>query len=192
MREAVIERETNETNVKVRVNLDSKAKSAVSTGIGFLDHMLELFAFRAGITLEVSCKGDTFVDGHHSAEDVGIALGLALKEALCDKAGIARYGHVSLPMDEALVHCALDISGRPYLVFNAELPSPKVGDFDTELTVEFFRALAYNGGMTLHINLAYGANTHHIIEGIFKAFGCAFGQAIALTGGGIPSTKGIL
>jgi len=155
--------------------------------------MLELFAFRAGIALTVECKGDLHVDGHHTVEDVGICLGKALLEALGDKVGIQRYGTAWIPMDESLVQCVMDISGRGYLVFNAKMPSPQVGSFETELTDEFFRALAHNAGITLHINLAYGHNTHHIIEGIFKAFGCALGEAIKKTGSNImPSTKGVL
>jgi imidazoleglycerol-phosphate dehydratase len=187
-----MERKTNETSVRVEIDLDTRGTCEISTGIGFFDHMLALFAFRAGISLHVECNGDIEVDGHHSAEDAGIVLGQAIALALGDKEGINRYGHVSLPMDECLVNCALDLSGRPFLVFNAEVPSQRLGDFDTELTEEFFRALAFNGGMTLHINMAYGKNTHHIIEGIFKAFGCAFKQAIAVTGEGISSTKGVL
>jgi len=155
--------------------------------------MLELFAFRAGLSLEVECQGDLHIDGHHTVEDVGICVGRALEAALGDKAGIVRYGTAWIPMDEALVQAVLDISGRGFLVFNANLPSPKVGGFETELTEEFFRALAYNAGITLHINLSYGHNTHHIIEAMFKALGCALGQAIQKTGTDIiSSTKGVL
>jgi len=155
--------------------------------------MLELFAFRAGLALTVECKGDLHVDGHHTVEDVGICLGRALEEALEDKSGIERYGSVWLPMDESLVQCVLDISGRGLLVFNADLPSNIVGDFETELAEEFFRAFAHNAGVTLHINLAYGRNTHHIIEGMFKALGLALAQAVRQTGNDAsPSTKGIL
>jgi len=154
--------------------------------------MLELFAFRAGLALEVECRGDLHVDGHHTVEDIGICLGRAIGEALGDKIGIARYGAAWLPMDESLAHVALDISGRGYLVFNAVLPSPAAGGFETELVEEFFRALAHNAGVTLHINLAYGSNTHHIIEAIFKAFGCALGQAVQKTGTAVSSTKGVL
>jgi len=155
--------------------------------------MLTLFAFRAGISLSLDCNGDLQVDGHHTVEDVGICLGQAIKEALGDKSGIARYGTAYIPMDEALVQCVMDISGRGFLVFNAELSSPVVGGFETELTEEFFRALAHNAGITLHINLAYGRNTHHIIEAMFKSLGCAFAEAIKKTGLEVPSsTKGIL
>jgi len=163
--------------------------------------MLNLFAFRAGITLNLSCRGDLVVDGHHTVEDVGLALGQAIAQALGDKSGIRRYGQAELPMDESLASCALDLSGRPYLVFNASFPIERVGvtendprapAFETELVEEFFRAVSSASGMTLHINLRYGKNTHHMIEAIFKAFGCAFGQAIELVGQGVSSTKGIL
>ena len=192
MREAVIERKTNETSVKVKLNLDSKSEGVIDTGIGFFDHMLTLFAFRAGLTLNIECKGDLEVDGHHTAEDVGICLGQAIFKALGNKNGINRYGEASIPMDECLASCVLDISGRPYLVFNAAFPSVLAGGFETALTEEFLRAVAFNGGMTLHVNLAYGKNTHHMIEAIFKAFGCAFKQAASITGEGMPSSKGVL
>jgi len=193
MRTGVCKRKTNETDVNVSVSLDNHKPSKISTGIGFFDHMLELFAFRAGIILMVEALGDLHVDGHHTVEDVGICLGKALSEALEDKAGITRYGTAWLPMDESLVQCVLDISGRGLLVFNADLPAPIVGGFETELTEEFFRAVAHNAGITLHINLAYGSNTHHIIEAIFKAFGCALAQAVQKTGlETVSSTKGVL
>ena len=192
MRKSILERVTNETKVKIELNLDEKSKGSIATGIGFFDHMLELFAFRAGITLNVECKGDLHIDGHHTAEDVGIALGQAIAAALGGKAGINRYGQALVPMDESLAGCVLDISGRAYLVFDARFPSEKAGDFDTELVEEFFRAVAFNSGMTLHINVAYGRNTHHMIEAVFKAFGVALGQAAAVTGEGVQSTKGVL
>ena len=193
MRTGVYERKTNETNVSVALNLDNREHIQIHTGIGFLDHMLELFAFRAGMDLNVGCQGDLHVDGHHTAEDVGLCIGRALAAALGDKAGIARYGAASIPMDESLAHCVLDICGRGFLVFNAKMPSPVVGGFETELVEEFFRALAHNAGITLHINVAYGSNTHHIIEAIFKAFGCALGQAVQMTGlDSVSSTKGVL
>ena len=192
MREAVLERSTSETQVRVGINLDQKAENSINTGIGFFDHMLNLFAFRAGITLDVTCKGDLHIDGHHTVEDVGITLGQAIAKALGDKNGIARYGQASIPMDESLASCVLDISGRAFLVFNASFPTERAGDMDTELVEEFFRALASQSGITLHINLTYGKNTHHMIEAIFKAFGCAFAQAIAVTGQGVSSTKGVL
>jgi len=192
MRAGVYERKTNETNVKVKLELDKIGPSKISTGIGFFDHMLELFAFRAGLSLEVDCQGDLHVDGHHTVEDVGICLGRAIVEALGDKVGIRRYGTSWIPMDESLAHVVLDISGRGFLVFNAVLPSPIIGGFETELTEEFFRALAYNAGITLHVNLSYGSNTHHIIEAMFKALGCALSQAVQKTGDTVSSTKGVL
>jgi len=193
MRKTVLERTTKETAIRVDLTLDQSGEPNIDTGIGFLDHMLHLFAFRAGVTLDISCQGDLHIDGHHTAEDIGITLGQAIAKALGDKRGIARYGMASIPMDEALVHCVLDISGRPFLVCNAQFPSERVGDFETELVEEFFRAVALHAGITLHINLAYGTNTHHIIEAIFKAFGAALRQAIRQTDSGeIPSTKGVL
>ena len=193
MRETVLERSTKETDIRIGLNLDRPGEGKIDTGLGFLDHMLNLFAFRAGITLDVSCKGDLHIDGHHTAEDIGITLGQAIAKALGDKRGIARYGSASVPMDETLVHCVLDISGRAFLVFNADFPCERVGDFETELVEEFFRAVAFQAGITLHLNLAYGRNTHHIIEAMFKAFGVALRQAITQTGSGeIPSTKGVL
>ncbi len=192
MRQSQIERNTKETKINLNVNLDEKGTNNLNTGIGFLDHMLDLFAFRAGITLNIKCDGDLIIDGHHSVEDIGIALGLALKEALGDKKGIQRYGSSRCPMDETLVQVDLDLANRAFLVFNADFRSKKVGEFETELTEEFFRAVAFNSGMTLHINLLYGRNTHHKIEAIFKAFGMALKEAIAITSNDIPSTKGVL
>jgi imidazoleglycerol-phosphate dehydratase len=192
MRRAVLARKTNETHVHVTIELDKKAASKINTGIGFFDHMLELFAFRANITLVIECKGDLHIDGHHSVEDIGIVLGQAIGQALGDKAGIARYGQALIPMDESLASCALDISGRPFLVFNADSPAGRIGDFDAELTEEFFRALCSHSGMTLHINLLYGKNSHHMLEAIFKAFGCAFKDAIKVSGDAVASTKGVL
>ena len=193
MRETVLERTTKETDIRIGLNLDRPGEGKIATGIGFFDHMLTLFAFRAGITLDVICQGDLEVDGHHTVEDVGITLGQAIAKALGDKRGIARYGSASIPMDETLLHCVMDISGRPFLVLNAKFPSERVGDLETELVEEFFRAVALHAGITLHLNLAYGSNTHHIIEAIFKAFGAALKQAVAQTGSGeIPSTKGVL
>ena len=180
MRKTNISRKTKETDIVVKLNLDEYEESNIKTGIGFFDHMLTLFAFHSGIYLDVKCNGDVNVDGHHSVEDIGILLGKAINEALGDKKGINRYGDCFLPMDETLVHCSLDMSGRSYLVFNVELPNYKVGDFETELTEEFFRAMAMNNGMTLHFNLEYGKNTHHIIEALFKSFGRAFKQAIKI------------
>lgn len=193
MRETVLERTTKETDIRIGLNLDRPGEGQIDTGIGFLDHMLHLFAFRAGITLDVTCKGDLHIDAHHTAEDIGISLGQAIAKSLGEKRGITRYGAASIPMDETLLHCVLDISGRPFLVFHAPLPAEQLGNFETELVEEFFRAVAFQAGITLHLNLAYGTNTHHIIEAMFKAFGVALRQAIALTGSNeIPSTKGVL
>jgi len=201
MREVVLERVTKETAIELSLNLDQRGENDIATGIGFFDHMLNLFAFRAGVTLCLSCRGDLSVDGHHTVEDVGLTLGQAIAQALGDKSGIRRYGQASLPMDESLANCALDLSGRPYLVFNATFPAARVGvsegdpaapAFETELAEEFFRAVSSASAMTLHLNLAYGRNTHHMIEAIFKAFGCAFGQAIERVGEGVSSTKGVL
>ncbi|MCL2009542.1 MAG: imidazoleglycerol-phosphate dehydratase HisB [Synergistaceae bacterium] len=173
-------RKTNETEVTVEIG----NKTQINTGIGFYDHMLELFAFRSGLKLEIRASGDIEVDSHHTIEDVGITLGLAVSEMLGDKKGIARYGSARIPMDECLAQVDLDISGRSYLVFNA--------DVRDEMMEEFFRAVAFNAGITLHINLLYGKNEHHKCEAIFKAFGCALGQAVKVTGGDVPSTKGVL
>jgi len=193
MREAVLERTTKETDIHISLNLDQASEGKIDTGIGFFDHMLHLFAFRAGISLDIKCRGDLHIDGHHTVEDVGITLGQAIAKALGEKRGIARYGAASISMDESLVHCVMDISGRPFLVCNAQFPAERVGTLETELVEEFFRAVVLQAGITLHLNLAYGTNTHHIIEAIFKAFGAAFRQAIALTGSlEIPSTKGVL
>ncbi len=193
-RKAKIIRKTNETDVTVELNLDSFSKPQISTTIGFLDHMLELFAMHSGIALKVKAKGDTHIDDHHLVEDIGITLGKALKEALGDKKGIARYGHFLLPMDEALSYVAIDLSGRFYLNYEAEIQFQKTG-FNYDLIQEFFYALAYNAAMTLHIKMIKGRNNHHIAEAIFKAFGRAMGQAVSFAKGKkkvIPSTKGVL
>ena len=200
MRRSKIGRNTNETKIKIELDLDSESENVIDTGIGFFDHMLNLFAFRAGVMLNIKCDGDLQIDGHHTVEDIGIALGQAITQALGDKKGIARYGSGRVPMDESLAQVDLDISNRPHLVFNAEFGDQRigdgekyrVGDFETELVEEFFRALATNSGMTLHINLLYGKNTHHKIEAIFKAFGMAFGEAIRIIGTQVSSTKGVL
>lgn len=195
MRKANVERKTKETDIAIKVELDEWSESNIRTGIGFFNHMLDLFAFHSGIYLWVEANGDLEVDGHHSVEDIGILLGKAINEALGDKKGINRYGDCYLPMDETLAHCTLDISGRSYLVFNVELPSQKVGDFETELTEEFFRAVAMNCGITLHFNLEYGKNTHHIIEALFKSFGRALKQAIKIDEANrenVLSTKGVI
>ncbi|HAA6251666.1 TPA_asm: imidazoleglycerol-phosphate dehydratase, partial [Listeria monocytogenes] len=170
MRTATKTRVTAETSIELSINLDSQVESTISTGVGFLDHMLTLFAKHSRVTLNVKADGDTYVDAHHTVEDIGITLGLCLKEALADKASINRYGSAYVPMDESLGFCALDLSGRSYLVFDAELTNPKLGDFDTELVEEFFQAVAFNTEMNLHLRVLYGKNTHHKIEALFKAF----------------------
>lgn len=195
MRTAEITRKTNETDINLAINLDGTGNYSVNTGCGFLDHMLALFSKHSRIDLSVICNGDTEVDFHHTAEDIGIALGEAIKSALGNKAGIKRYGHIILPMDEALILTAVDLSGRAYLGFNAEIPSPKVGEFDTELVEEFFAAFTRCGEMNLHIKKLDGRNSHHIIEGIFKAVARALAIAIEIDpklGNEIPSTKGVI
>ena len=192
MRRSEVKRETAETKVELTLELDGSGRADIKTGIGFLDHMLTLLALHGGFDLAVSCKGDTEVDGHHSTEDIGLCLGAAILQALGNKRGINRYGSVILPMDEALILCAVDLSGRPCLRYSAEIPSEKVGDFDTELAREFFQALANTGLMSLHIRQLDGINSHHIIEGMFKALGRALRQAVQVTGGALPSTKGVL
>ncbi len=195
MRKAEINRDTNETKVYVSTNLDGKGNTDINTGVGFFDHMLDLFGKHSGIDLKVLCKGDLYVDGHHTIEDIGIVMGQVLNKALGDKKGIRRYGSARIPMDEALVSVDLDISGRPFLEINATLFSPRIGEFETSLVEEFFRALVYNSGITLHINCEYGKNDHHIIEGMFKGFARAFRIAIEIDlrfAQDIPSTKGIL
>ena len=195
MRIAEINRKTNETDISLKLNLDGSGKSEIKTGCGFLDHMLTLFASHARFDLGITCKGDTYVDYHHTVEDIGIALGQALKEALGDKRGIIRYGSMLLPMDEALIQTAVDISGRDYLSFGLSIPAEKVGDFDTELVEEFFLSLVRNSGITLHINQLAGKNSHHIIEGTFKSVARALKQAVAIDSANadeIPSTKGVL
>lgn len=195
MRNAEIVRRTNETDIALTLGLDGTGKYDISTGCGFLDHMLALLSRHARIDLKASCKGDTDVDYHHSVEDIGIALGQALDAALGDRRGVCRYGQWLLPMDEALALVALDLSGRGLLVFDAALPTEKVGDFDTELVKEFFVALARETRLTLHIRLICGDNTHHCIEAMFKGFGRALRQAAAADPGfedDIPSTKGTL
>ena len=195
MRTAEITRKTNETDINLAINLDGTGNYSVNTGCGFLDHMLALFSKHSRIDLSVICNGDTEVDFHHTAEDIGIALGEAIKSALGNKAGIKRYGHIILPMDEALILTAVDLSGRAYLGFNAEIPSPKVGEFDTELVEEFFAAFTRCGEMNLHIKKLDGRISHHIIEGIFKAVARALAIAIEIDpklGNEIPSTKGVI
>ena len=192
MRRSEVKRETAETRVELSLELDGSGRADIKTGIGFLDHMLTLLALHGGFDLAVSCVGDLEVDGHHSTEDIGLCLGAAILQALGNKRGINRYGSVILPMDEALILCAVDLSGRPCLRYTAEIPSEKVGDFDTELAREFFQAVANTGLMSLHIRQLDGINSHHIIEGMFKALGRALRQAVQVTGGALPSTKGVL
>jgi imidazoleglycerol-phosphate dehydratase len=196
MRKACIERKTAETDIKLSLCLDECGKNTnIDTGCGFFDHMLTLFAKHARIDLDVRCVGDVNVDYHHSVEDIGICLGLALKEALGDCKGIRRYGNMLLPMDESLVLCALDLSGRSYLAYGLEIPTEKIGDFDSELVEEFFIAFTRNAGMTLHLKQLDGRNSHHIAEAAFKAFARALREAISIDESAkdeIPSTKGVL
>ncbi len=192
-RSATIERETAETQVTVAVDLDG-GEVRTATGIGFLDHMLELLGRHGRLGLRVEARGDLETGAHHTVEDVGIALGQALHAALGDRSGITRYGYMAVPMDEALGMCAIDISGRPLCLFEADLPPVAIAGFDTELTEEFFRAVATNAKLTLHLGTRYGSNAHHMIESCFKAFARALRQAVAIDPGesGVPSTKGTL
>jgi imidazoleglycerol-phosphate dehydratase len=189
-----IHRKTNETDIEVTVNLDGTGVSEISTGVGFFDHMLNHVARHGLLDLTVRATGDLHIDDHHTVEDVGIALGKALDQALGDRSGIERYGHAIVPMDEALAACALDISGRGLCVCGINTPAERIGDFSTEMVPEFFRAVAHNAGITLHVQLIHGSNSHHIVEGAFKAFGRALRQAVARSERvqGVPSTKGVL
>ncbi len=190
-RTATVERKTKETQISVALNLDG-GEIAIDTGIGFFDHMLHALAFYAGFGLQLTAKGDLQVDGHHTVEDVGIVLGQALSKALGDKAGITRFSSVFVPMDEALARTVLDISGRPFLVFDADMPQEIIGGYDSCLTEEFMRALAVNAGLTLHQKALYGKNAHHITEALFKSLGLALREAVAVRGEGVTSTKGVL
>ena len=195
MRTATVERRTKETDIAVTVNLDGTGKVEISTGIGFLNHMLDQVARHGLLDLTVTAAGDTHIDQHHTVEDVGITLGQALKKALGDMKGISRYADTHLPMDEALTRCAIDVSGRPHLVWKVAFSRGKIGDFDTELFREFFQALAQNAGMTVHMETLYGRNNHHIAETCFKAFARTLRGAVALDPrqpGRVPSTKGRL
>ena len=195
MRISSLTRKTAETDICLSLNIDGTGVCNVDTGIGFLDHMLTLFAKHGRFDLSVTCKGDLYVDGHHTAEDIAITLGLAFREALGDKAGITRYADMMLPMDEALIVAAVDISGRAYLAYGLDIPAAKVGDFDTELTREFFLAFTQNAGITLHLRQPAGINAHHIIEGAFKATARVLRKAAAVDPdlqGEIPSSKGVL
>ncbi len=194
MRTAEIKRKTAETDIELKLNLDGDGTCRVDTGVGFLDHMLSLFACHGGFDLDVTCKGDLNVDCHHSVEDIGIALGSAFRAALGDMKGIGRYGDIILPMDETLMMCACDVSGRGYLGFAVEFPTEKIGDFDTELVKEFFVAFAREAKVTLHFRQLAGENSHHIAEACFKAFGRTVAKCAEKNceNGKIPSTKGVL
>ncbi len=195
MRSAKISRKTAETDIEVILSLDGTGHYDNQTGVGFFDHMLDQLARHSLIDMTIRCKGDLHIDDHHTVEDVGIAIGQALTQALGDKRGIRRYGSCLLPMDDALVRCALDLSGRPFLVWNVTLPTPKIGTFDTELVREFFQAFATHGGITLHVDQLHGFNSHHIAEAAFKSVARALREAVETDprkGDAIPSTKGML
>lgn len=195
MRQATVNRKTAETDINLTIDLDGSGKSSVSTGCGFMDHMLTLFASHGRFDLDVTCKGDTFVDYHHSVEDIGIVLGKAVKEALGDKKGIKRYGDTVLPMDETLILSAIDFSGRSYLGYALDIPTEKVGDFDTELVEEFFLGFVRQAECALHIRELAGKNSHHIIEGTFKSVARSIREAVNIDEmfkNEIPSTKGVL
>jgi len=192
MRTSEKRRTTKESDIFVQIDLEGDAETKIATGIGFFDHMLELFAFHAGISLQVQAKGDLHVCDHHTVEDCGILLGTCIKEALGDKVGIHRYGSFLMPMDEVLAQIALDISNRPYLVYHADIKRESIGNFSCEMVAEFLRALANHAGITLHVNVLYGENDHHKIEAIFKGLGRAFREAIQITSDTLPSTKGLL
>lgn len=193
MKSGFVERKTNETQISVEVKLDDKGIAEIDTGIGFFDHMLNALSKHSGISMSIKCKGDLNVDGHHTVEDTGIVLGQALGKALGDKSAIARYGSSYIPMDEALSFCSLDISNRPFLVFNGRFSNQMIGNYDTCLTEEFFRAFAFNAGITMHLNMLYGANDHHKCEALFKAVAHALKAAVKPLGEGETlSTKGML
>ncbi len=193
MKSGIVKRETKETQITVEVKLDGKGISDIDTGIGFFDHMLTALSKHSGISMDIKCKGDLYVDGHHTVEDTGIVLGQAFAEALGDKSGIARYGSAYIPMDEALSFCSLDISNRPYLVFMGEFTNQMIGEYDACLTEEFFRAFSFNAGITLHLNMLYGSNDHHKCEALFKAVAHALKMAVKpLENGETLSTKGTL
>lgn len=191
MRTAAVTRKTKETDISLSLCLEG-GEVKISTGIGFFDHMLTAFAFYAGFALELTVKGDLEVDGHHTVEDTGIALGDALAQALGDKRGLKRFGSAFVPMDEALCFTALDFSGRAFLVFDAPMPQERIGSYDSCLTVEFMRALAHHAGITLHQKEHYGANAHHITEALFKSLGLAMKEAVKVEGDAVTSTKGVL
>lgn len=191
-RTARIERKTKETDIVVEMNLDGAGTHTIDTGVGFLDHMLSHVSQHGRIDLTIRAKGDLHVDAHHTVEDVAICVGEALRQALGDKKGIARYGNSAVPMEDALANLALDLSGRPYCVYRAAFPTEKIGEFDCECIEEFLRALANTARLNLHVTVPYGTNSHHIAEAIFKALGQALAQAVRIAGGDVPSTKGIL
>jgi imidazoleglycerol-phosphate dehydratase len=195
MRSAAIKRETAETRISLQLDLDGTGKATISTGIGFLDHMLTLLARHSLIDMEISAKGDLEVDDHHTAEDVGIALGQAFRQALGDKKGVTRYADCLMPMDETLTRVAIDISGRPFVVFRTAFPTQKIGTFDSELVQEWFQAFAMNAGITLHVETLYGANSHHIAESCFKGLARVLRMSVAIDDrmrNAVPSTKGTL
>jgi len=193
-RAAEIERSTGETSIRLRLALDGSGECSATTGVGFFDHMLDLLARHGGLDLDVDASGDLATGSHHTTEDVGIVLGLALDQALGDRSGIARYGDATVPMDEALAACAIDVSGRPYCAFEGTIPETAIGGFETELTEEFFRAIANNAKLTVHVRLLAGTNAHHMVEASFKCFARALRAAISFddSEAGIPSTKGVL
>ena len=193
-RTAEIVRKTRETDIRLALDIDGTGRAEVATGVGFLDHMLELYARHSLMDLSVACTGDLHVDAHHTTEDVGICLGQALDRALGDRAGIRRYGHAVLPMDETLVTCGIDLGGRPFWVWNAPMPTPRVGDFDSELVADFWQAFTAQGRLNLHVLLHYGRNTHHVCEAIFKGLAHALRSACERDprSSGVPSTKGVL
>jgi imidazoleglycerol-phosphate dehydratase len=195
MRSASIERKTRETDIKISIGLDGTGKYDIDTGIGFLNHMLESFAKHGSLDLTVRAKGDLHIDFHHTTEDIGIAIGMGIAKALGDRAGIRRFGHAQIPMDEALTRCAIDVSARPYLIWKVNFTKPKLGEMDTELFKEWFHALAQNAGLTLHVENLYGDNNHHIVESCYKACAQALRDAIAIdprNPAQIPSVKGSL
>jgi imidazoleglycerol-phosphate dehydratase len=191
-RTSQIHRITGETDVGLTLDLDGSGEGARETGVGFFDHLLDAIARHGGLDLDVLAQGDLQTGPHHTVEDTGIVLGQAIDEALGDRAGIRRFGHAVLPMDEARAACAIDLSGRPFTSFEASFPAERVGDFDTDLAEEFFRAVANGAKLTLHLRVEAGTNSHHMVEVAFKAFARALRQAVELEGGGVPSTKGLL
>lgn len=191
-RKAELKRKTNETDIAVALNLDGTGGYTIDTGVGFFDHMLTHLSKHSRIDMTVKAKGDLEIDDHHTVEDVGICIGQVLEQALADKKGIARYGHSIVPMEDAKAEVTIDLSGRPFLVFRAEFPSEKIGQFDVELVEEFLRSFSTVGRFNLHVEVPYGTNSHHIAEAIFKALGQALGAAVKIVGDAIPSTKGVL